>query len=428
MSAGCFMIGTRKGGMDMHDKIFPNPAVEAKHRSGLVGAHFDCFVNWMQTNGYTRNAMRYNVQKVTHFGQYLQRRGIRSIHQLEGMGGKKLLDVYRRYCKRRGLGHRGFGLKFYLQALREAGVVASLASKDFLLLPLTQQYLTFLRNQGNLAETTIHRHIGWVEKFLRFLGGADDVSISTLGIADVDRFIEQEALRLRHPPHRSFVHALRSFFRFLHHSGKIGTDFSYLIHGPRRYKLQFLPTVLAWSEVKRILNSVDRLTKAGLQHYAILLLLTTYGLRAGEVAQLKLEDIDWRKETVRIVRRKMGKDLWLPLTSQVGKSILEYLRQGRPFSKYREIFLCVRAPWTPLSGSGVSYVVRKYIQIADLNPSQRGAHLIRHSFATHLIRQGASLKQIGDILGHRNLESTHIYTKTAVERLREVALEIPEVK
>ena len=412
----------------MLDKIFPKPAIETKHRSGLLGAYFDCFVRRMQINGYSRNVIRCNVQRVTHFGQYLHRRGIRSIRQLDGMSGKKLLDLYHRYCRRRGLEHRSLGLKIYLQALREAGVVTGLPSKDFLLLPLTQQYLTFLKNQGSLAESTIRRHIGWVEKFLRLLGGEGDTSKPTFGIVDVDRFIGQEALRLRHPPHRSVVNALRSFFRFLHHSGKVSADFSCLINAPCRYKLQSLPTVLVWSEIKKILGSVDRSTKTGLRDYTILLFLTTYGLRAGEVAQLKMEDIDWRKESVHIAQRKMGKDLWLPLTPQVGKAILEYLRRGRPFSEYREIFLGVRAPWRPISGNAVSYVVRRHINLIGLNPPQRGAHLIRHSFATHLIRQGASLKQIGDMLGHRSLESTHIYTKTAVERLREVALEIPEVK
>ena len=410
----------------MHDKIFQCPVIEAKHRTGLLGTYFDHFVTSMQGNGYLKETICSNVQKITHFGQYLYQRGIRSIHQLEGIEGKKLLDAYRDYCKRRGLGHRSYGLKFYLQALKNANVISNLTFGHSLLLPLTKQFLAFLRNQNDLSEGTIRRHIWWVEKFLQFSGYWKD--ISSIGIIDIDRFIEQETIRLKHAPHRSFAHALRSFVRFLYHSGKIHTDFSYLIVTPRRYKLQFLPTVLPWSDVQKILNSVDRSTKTGLQHYAILLLLTTYGLRAGEVAQLKLEDINWKNETIHIVRRKMGKDLWLPLTPQVGNTILKYLKRGRPISKYREVFICIRAPLTPLNTVNITYVVNRYIQLAGLNPSRRGAHTLRHSFATHLIRQGVSLKQISDMLGHRNLESTHIYTKTAIERLREVALEIPEVK
>lgn len=410
----------------MHDKVFPKPAIEAKHRSGLLGAHYDCFVKWMQNNGYSRHTIRSHVQRITHFAHYLRQKGICSIHQLEGINGKELLDAYRHYCKHRGLGHRSFSLKSYLQALKEVNIISNLASRDSLLSPLTQQFLTFLRGQNNLSENTIRRHIGWVEKFLRFLGYRKN--ISSIGIAEIDRFIEQEAIRLKHAPHRSYVHALKNFIGFLYHSGKIPVDFSYLISNPRRYKLQSLPSVLTYSDVEKILNVVDRSTKTGLQHYAILLLLTTYGLRAGEVAKIKLEDINWRKETIHISGRKTGKDLWLPLTPQVGKAIFQYLKRARSSSKYREIFLHVYAPRTPLNGSNITYVVNRYIQLAGLNLPRGGAHILRHSFATHLIRQGVSLKHIGDLLGHRNLESTHIYTKTAIERLREVALEVPEVE
>lgn len=412
----------------MYNKVFPNP-VDIKNSSGLLGSHIDCFVIWMQRNGYSRDTIRYKVRRIIYFGQYLHKRGISSMHQLEGMGGKKLLADYRRYCKRHGFGYKARGLRSYIQALKDAGVIANLASWDSLLLPLTRQYVTFVRNQNNLAKNTVQLYRYWIERFLRFLGCKNSMpSMPTFGIADVDRFIEQEAIRLKHAPHRSVVHALRSFLGFLYRSGKIFTDFSYLIITPRHYKLQFLPTVLTWPEVQKVLNSVDQSSKIGLQHYAILLLLTTYGLRAGEVAQVKLEDIDWRKETVHIVQRKMGRDLWLPLTPQVGKAILKYLKHARPSSRHREIFLHLCAPWTPLNQVNITYVVNRYIQLVGLDPPHGGAHLLRHSFATHLIRQGVPLKQIGDMLGHRNLESTHIYTKTAIERLQEVALEIPEVK
>lgn len=410
----------------MYDKIFPEPTAEAKHRSGLLGAYFDYFVGWMRSNGYSRQTMRYNVQKVTHFGWYLHQRGIHSIHQLEGFEGKKLLNAYRHYCKHRNLGHRSLSLKVYLRVLKDTGVISDLPFGDSLLLPLTKQFLTFLRSQNNLSEKTSRRHIWWVEKFLQFFGRQKN--ISSIGIIDIDRFIEKEFIRLKRAPHRTYAHALRSFVRFLYHSGKIRTDFSYLIVHPRRYKLQFLPTVLPWPDIQKILDNVDRSNKAGLQHYAILLLLTTYGLRAGEVAQLRLEDIDWRNETIHIVRRKAGKDLWLPLVPEIGNAILKYLKYGRPSSKYREIFIHIHAPLVPLNSANITQVVNKYIQLVGLDPPRRGAHMLRHSFATHLIRQGVPLKQISDLLGHRDLESTHIYTKTAIEQLRKVALEVPEVK
>lgn len=412
----------------MEGKIFINSLVWAKHCRGLLGSSLEGFVRWMQTNGYSQRTVRCNIYGVTHFGKYLRRRGIRSIDQLEGARGRKVLEAYRCYCKCRGFRHRTFCLKSFFQSLKEAGLITCLPSREFLLLPLTRQYLAFLRDRGNLSESTLRRHTDWVENFLRFLGWEEKTPFSPFSVGEIDRFIEREAQRLRRPPHRSFVAAFRSFFRYLYYSGKMDRDLSGFIEKPRRYKLRSLPPVLTWSEVHRILRGVDRSTPSGLLRYAVLLLLTTYGLRAGEVARLKLEDIDWQREVLHIGQRKMGKDLWLPLVPQVGKAIYEYLRKGRPLSTYREVFLLLRAPRRPLSGGSVSYVVRRTLQFAGLHPPRRGAHLLRHSVATRLIRRGASLKEIGDVLGHRRLESTHLYTKTAIENLREVALEVPELK
>lgn len=415
----------------MGNKIFP-PYVEARHREGLLGAYFDCFFNWMQDRGYKCSTMRNYIQCVTSFGNYLHQKGICSIHQLEGASGQRLLVAYKRYCnrRRRYQWRKICALKLYLKVLVQAGIFRnSPLPKNTLLFSETERYITFLRDQKGLNEETISQHIRLAEKFLRFIGCQKDTSfIPSFGIVDVDKFIEQQASRLC----RSFQHplrsALRSFIRFLYQSQKIQTDLSCLIINPRRYKLQSLPSVLDWAEIQRILDSVDRSTKIGLRDYAILILLATYGLRAGEVGNLKLNDIDWRKETIHITPRKAGKDLWLPLTPQAGKAILKYLKYGRPSSKSREVFLSDHAPLRPLDSNAIGMAIRPYIKLAGLNPPRFGAHLFRHSFATHLNRKGVPLKQISDMLGHRDSKTTNIYTKTATEQLREVALAIPEVR
>ena len=316
---------------------------------------------------------------------------------------------------------------FTCECLEEAGVLRNSDSSNSSLFYETQRYIDFLESQRGLCEGSIGNHTRWAEKFLEFLGCQKGISsLPTFEISDVDRFVEQEAVLLRRASQQTLTRVLRSFLRFLYQSGKLTSDLSYLVTNPRHYKLETLPRVLDWDEVQKVLGSVDRSTKTGRQHYAILALLTAYGLRAGEVARLKLEDIDWRKETIYIAPGKTGQDLRLPLIPQVGKAILAYLKRGRPSSKYREIFLLTKAPWTPFDRHNISYVVDRHIQLAGLSPSRRGSHLLRHSFATNLIRKGVRLKEIGDILGHRNSESTHLYTKTAVENLREVALEVPE--
>ncbi len=143
----------------MHKKLFPKPAIEAKHRGGLVGAHFDCFVSWMQEHGYSRETMRYHIQRVTHFGTYLEQRDIRSIHELEGEGGVKILAAYQQYWKTKGHWGRNHGLGLYIRALKDAGIIRRLASNRCPLFPDTEQYICFLKSQKGLSKSTINYHI-----------------------------------------------------------------------------------------------------------------------------------------------------------------------------------------------------------------------------------------------------------------------------
>ena len=409
----------------MHNRIFPKLAVRAKKSKGLLGPYFDCFVSWMQKNGYSPISIRSNIRDVICFGEYLYRRGIYSIHQLEGVVGQKLLTAYKQYRKyHRDSIHRISGISHFLQALKDANLLINLPSQDLLLLPEIKQYIDFLRNQKGFSEITIQSHKYWIEKFLTFVGYVKGTSSMPLfGIANVDKFIKQESIRVKY---NTPTWVLRSFSRFLYQSGKLHTDLSCLITSPCYYKLQSLPKVISNSEIQNILDNVDQSTKMGIRDYTIIILLATYGLRAGEISKLKLEDIDWRKESIHITQRKMRRDLFLPLIPQVGKAILKYLKLTRPHSKYREIFIITTAPWSPLNRTSISRIATYYIKLAGLELPRYGAHLFRHSLATNLIRRSASLKQIGDILGHRSPISTHIYTKTATEQLQDVALEVPE--
>jgi len=199
---------------------------------------------------------------------------------------------------------------------------------------------------------------------------------------------------------------------------------------PIKYELRTLPDILRWPDVHKAISGINKYSKLGKRNYAMVLLLSTYGLRSGEIARLKLDDIDWRNETIHITHRKAGKDLLLPLIPQVGKAILQYLKKGRPPSKYRELFLHVKSPIMPFTTATVGKTVKLMLLSSGIKLPQnikKGPHLLRHSFATHMANKGASLKQIGDILGHQNPKSTCVYTKTSIVQLKEVALEVPEV-
>jgi site-specific recombinase XerD len=261
---------------------------------------------------------------------------------------------------------------------------------------------------------------------LKFLGSQSlDGRIPEFGIIEVDRFLEQYRSTRKITTIRAIVGVLRSFVKFLYQRHILKSDLSDLIESPRNYKLQTVVPVLKWTDVQQVLHAINTHTKHGIRSYALLMLMVTYGLRVGEVARLKLTDIDWRKEIIHINSGKSKYSLELPLTADVGKAILQYLKYVRPRSDHQEVFLLNQAPWNPISSSDASFIASQCMRRAGLQLPRYGAHLLRHSFATHLLQRGASLKEIGDMLGHQHPDSTYTYTKSAVEHLREVALEVP---
>jgi site-specific recombinase XerD len=186
-----------------------------------------------------------------------------------------------------------------------------------------------------------------------------------------------------------------------------------------------IPRGISTDQVQQLLISIDRNTAMGRRDYAILLLLARLGLRSGEVASLELDDIDWNAGQLS-VRGKSGQRSELPLSTEVGQAIAAYLRRGRPHSTSRRVFLRAKAPISGFRGAcGVGSIVRHSLQRAGINAPTTGAHQFRHGLATEMLRQGASLGEIGDLLGHRHPQTTKIYTKVDLNALRTLALPWP---
>jgi site-specific recombinase XerD len=163
----------------------------------------------------------------------------------------------------------------------------------------------------------------------------------------------------------------------------------------------------------------------GRRDYAMFLLITTYGLRTSEVAALRLDDVEWRAGRLRVPRTKAATPIVLPLTKEVGAAMVEYLRRDRPRLSDREVFLRVRAPAGKLKPTAVTEAFQAWTRRSGLSIPFQGPHCLRHSVAVHLLRQGTSLKAIGDLLGHRSSEATRVYLRLHVDDLRDAALEIP---
>jgi integrase/recombinase XerD len=287
-------------------------------------------------------------------------------------------------------------------------------------------YKDYLLNVRGFTSGTVQSHCTTVLKFLScFNDCANPSYLQKLTVQDIEDFVCDAGKKVGRGHLQHIVSHLRSFLRFFAAIGKIPTGLDSQIDTPRTYRSEKPPRFLDWEIVCSLLDSIDQSTAIGNRDYAILLLIATYGLRASEIVSLKLEDIEWKSNRLRINQRKTTSPLILPLTNAVGESIINYLRQGRPLVPYREIFVRHRSPMGILKPATVSDIFQTWSRRSGLPIPFQGPHCIRHSYAAHLLRQGVSLKAIGDILGHRNFESTCVYLQVDLEDLRSVPISLP---
>ena len=294
---------------------------------------------------------------------------------------------------------------------------------------LCADYAQWLQGQRGLAAVTIGSRVAEARRFLAWYGerGSAD-SLCAVATTDIDAYFRARALSLRRISLSLVATHLRCLLRFAHDTGRTTRDLAFSVMAPTLYALESIPSALRPEEV-RVVEQATRLDRSpkGLRDYAIVLLLSTYGLRSGEVARLRLNDINWRADEFCVRHTKTGSQSVLPLLPAVGDALLAYLRQGRPKTDAREIFICMRAPYRGFASSSSLYsLIRERLEAAGVYPAgKRGPHAFRHARAVSLLHSGIPLKVIGDVLGHRSAASTRPYLKLATEDLRDVALEIP---
>ena len=253
-------------------------------------------------------------------------------------------------------------------------------------------------------------------------------SVAGLCVADLDAYVAWRGISMRRSSKVAMVSALRGVLRYLHGSGRMPMDLADAIEGPPIYALEGIPSTIRREDVERALKAARRdRSPLGRRDYAIMMLLSTYGLRAGEITGLRLSDIDWRHERLCIRHVKTGAYSALPLLRGPADALLDYLQRGRPATTFREVFLRALAPYRPLSSHGALHsIVTRRLQAVGVSLSgRRGAHVLRHSRAVSLLSAGVPIKVIGDVLGHRSERSTAIYLKLATGDLRAVALDLP---
>lgn len=288
------------------------------------------------------------------------------------------------------------------------------------------KWMSDLRGLATETRSDRRAEAGRFLKWLREGGGKN--KLDALTVADIDAYVQSRGARVRRTSRKSITTNLRSFLRHLHFAGIIERDLSTAVIGPTLYAYEGLPSALRAEDVQKVLKVARRdRTAIGRRDYAILMLLSIYGLRAGEITALRLDDIDWQHSRLHILHSKTGANSTLPLLSGPGEAILDYLRDGRPNTGVRELFIRSRAPYRGfVRGSSLYTPIRRRLAMADVTPmGKRGPHAFRHARAVTLLRSKVPLKLIGDVLGHRSTHSTGAYLKLATEDLRGVALEIP---
>lgn len=291
---------------------------------------------------------------------------------------------------------------------------------------ICHEYATWLREERGLADATIDALMREARFFLDWqLGRGGAVSLRALSVRDIDLYMDMRAPSLRRNSLACVSGLLRSLLRYLHRMGRVPADLAPHVIGPMLYAYEGVPSMLDSSQITAVLavTKKDR-SPRGLRDYAILLLLATYGLRESEICKLRLEDINWRAESLAIRHTKTNACSYMPLLTPVGEALLDYLRLGRPKVERREIFIRSCAPY--VSMQNLYGLVRGRLSAAGVNPpGKRGPHVFRHARAVELLRASVPQKIIGDLLGHRSTESTIPYLKLATEDLRAVALDVP---
>jgi site-specific recombinase XerD len=387
----------------------------------VLGPIVDGFDDWLAANGYTRSSRRDAMRMLRRVDGDFQHRQVKEIANLT----HAILYACWRSLIRTDGGRAGT-VRTLERYLTETGLLSGCGSTTGAspASTLIEEYASYLQEVRGLNSATVSNLRRTVACFLRHMD-EEGATLKDIQPRHLESYIVKASRRLGRGTLRGKISALRGFLRFLALDGRVPEGLDNQIEAPRVYRGEQLPRALPWETVRALLRSIDRTSAVGLRDYAMFVLLATYGLRASEVVAITLDDISWRQRSLRIQQRKTSSFLDLPLTNEVACALVKHLRKTPPPPPHRRIFLRMHAPVGALKPSAVADIFCSLVRKSRLTIPFHGPHCLRHSFAVHLLRNGTPLKTIGDILGHRFVESTWTYLRLATEDLREVPLSVP---
>jgi len=404
----------------MNNQLFSNRALSQHLHPGPLVSHLYPFVTALSGQGYAKATIKVKIRVVSKLSQWLQKR-----HLIIEDLNESCINKFIRYREKRNLLRSGdqLALKQFITFLCGEGILSAFVPeiKASEIQHIENSFAQYLHQERGLTQVTIVNYLPTIRRFLAGRFHKRKILFEKLCTRDISKFVLRYAHTMSPGRAQTMINALRSFFRFLHQRGEIVIDLAAAVPTVARWQFSEIPKFLQPEQVKRILESCDRSTGTGKRNYAILLLLSRLGLRAGEIVHMELDDILWETGEL-IVRGKSSREEKLPLPHDVGQAIVTYLQDIRPHCSSRRLFIRMVAPLRGFSSSvNVCTIVRDSLARAGINTDFKGAHLFRHTLATNMLHGGANFTEIGEILRHQDPIATEIYAKVDFTSLRTIA-------
>lgn len=409
----------------MFDSLFSSADSLARHRDGPFAEDRRRFLEHCSRQGFPHGYLRKSARMLLWVASELDASPGRTmtLAQIRAAAGRWSRLKYPCGVRHDHKAHpRNAFIKLAVSWFRFLGRFSEAPEAPHPFSEFLQDFAVWMEDERGLAGSTIEYRLAAARKFLKWYDRSGH-PFSAVRLTDIDAYLARFAERgWSRVTMANEAGMLRAFFR---HAGRRGWCHAAIadgIRGPRIYSQENLPVGPSWEDVTRLLSSLNTDDPGHIRDRAMLMLCAIYGLRPSEVARLRLEDLDWEHDQILVRRRKVNKAQVYPMIPQMGNAILRYLREVRPRSAHREVFLTRVAPIRPVTTKVLTHAARKPMLALGIRSSRYGAYALRHACATHLASQGVSFKVIGDHLGHSSPNSTSIYAKVDLPMLRKVAM------
>lgn len=415
---------------NMVDDYFVAPSCLRRYHHGPLAPYIDGLTMFLHDRGYKRSSVRLVLCLVSRFNSYAAGAGVREANEIDEALVSRFL---RRLLAEGRFRDAPRAMKHMLEYLRRSGVVGTVSINNGagaeLGAELLKRYDQHLDAVRGLPVSTRQDYCRGARRLLRWLQKRREArSLGGLRGSDIVAFITDLAAAYPSGSWRNrLTSQTRLFLRFLRWEGTLDVDLDRVVPKVPHWRLASIPRHLRWDHVRALIRSIDVSTPCGLRDKVVLLLIAVLGMRGQEVRTLRLSDIAWRSAEIHLPQTKSCRARVLPLPHVVGTALAKYILHGRPRVNAPQVILRHDAPLGPLSSpSAVGRIVTRSLRRAKITPPARpGTQLLRHSLATRLVNRGVPIKQIADLLGHRSIDTTAIYSKVDLNRLAAVALPFP---